>query len=911
MEKMKLNMMLFLIFTLISNSFLPATAVPSFDVEPRDVDVVEGGLATFWCTVADHGDANLYWRYVDGEGYYGTLSENEDTQTYAHLHGELTQRISIKGDFNHGVYNLFIKNVTMSDQKQYFCSAITQDFVSFDSRKARLTIQPRTRPEDPLHACSARAISPPNIFNVGSLVRFTCATPAGSPPQTLTWIFMENGIRTLLVGCPESPCIHNRLMSIDDVNRTFVCELRDSILNQVECTYTPLQRQVEVVVDPPLFQHPPGIRQGFICLPVNYDPNNLLFDWYHNSELIPNGTGHSFLNLMISRDDAGSTVSCVVSSLEGFFRGMAQARIEPFDPSELFPDVEGSSSPPHDQGTTRPTKTRIVSSKSQTVVKYTTISPSNEGGHLSIQPIGEISDHDTPPTNLSILVVVSAIAGALVAMLLCAIGLVMIIFVRKRRKHNMNIQYPEATQINGNRGQFEMGFVETKKMERCIEGEHNGTDPQRLSTCSDTVGNLDRFYVTLEPDENEVAKDVDESKKVGKESIEADELSAFGPPCTPNEYARPQSKPTVISDQFQDGIQGLPIHQRTMSASAYAVTDVVSHEGRFIFKGMSGRDEAHMGVCRLPSGERSATMSRAPTRNQTAPPLPARTLPRTVSVNDQTPSDVGQSDSGTTKENLKGKSKSSFGNRWPWSFKNTKHGAETPECSIDSEIALEIPEANSSENENRRLSLVSGGSGDYAEIISVDKDIDQNPNKRHSIACERLDSIPERIATGNNYQDVSAYSLSKAHMQNQPKIGKDLTTESGYDRLSRPNQVQESPLQRSRTMPIYAKVKKSKSLDNDGSRRATKETIHENKSQNRTEKSDPKLLRSMSEGTAPYRGNHKLKAIGGYDTVEITEKLDHILVQMRNGFTGETVDIPEEENKETNTNRGSHFADIV
>ncbi|XP_041467501.1 uncharacterized protein LOC121417835 [Lytechinus variegatus] len=350
MEKMNLIMVSVIIFTVISNSFLPATAVPSFDVEPRDVDVVEGELATFWCTVADRGDANIYWLYVDGEGYYGTLSENEDTQTYAPLHGELTQRISIKGDFNNGVYNLFIKNVTMSDQKQYFCSAITQDYVSFHSRKARLTVRPRTRPEDPLHACSARAISPPNIFNVGTLVRFTCATPTGFLPQTLTWNFMENGIRSYIASCPESPCIHNRLISIDDVNRTFVCELGGSILNQVECTYTPLQRQVEVVVDPPLFKHPPGIRQGFVCLPVNYDPNNLLFEWYHNSELIPNGTGHSFLNLMISREYAGSTVSCLISSLDGSFRGMGQARIEPFDPSESFSDAEGSFSPPLDQG---------------------------------------------------------------------------------------------------------------------------------------------------------------------------------------------------------------------------------------------------------------------------------------------------------------------------------------------------------------------------------------------------------------------------------------------------------------------------------------------------------------------------------------------------------------------------------
>lgn len=924
---MESSMMHQLIFMLIiSSTICLSIATPSFDVHPIDAEVSEGGLAILRCTVTDLGDASLYWRYVSDGGSIGILSVNRNTEKYAPLHGELTERLSVKGDPNHGEYNLFIKNVIMSDQRQYFCSAITAESYVFDSSKASLIVRPRNRPIpdelDPLPACLAEAIAPPGIFNIGSLVRFTCATASGSPPQTLAWTIIEGGRRTLLVACPQSPCIHNRQLSIEDVNRTFVCELVDGSAhpNRVECTYTPLQRQIDVVIDPPLFQHPPGIRQGFICFPVAYDPNNLLFEWYRNTDLIANGTSYSLLNLMIHREDDGSTLSCVVSTLDGSFRGIGKAYIELFDPSEVFPDAEGSSSPSLDHVTTRRAKTETSSSRSGSVIKYTTTLPSAAGPLLSIQPLAEISDGDNSSKHLSILVVVSAIAGALVTMLSCAIGLVVLLFIRKRRKQILKLQQNGATHGNGNCGQLEMSVVDTKTAEGCVAGEigDNAVNAQRQSMGSDTECTLDRFYVTLEPEENEAAEDIDYSKKASKDSPDAEKSPAFGPPCTPNEYARPQTKPLEISDQLHQGMlnQGLSrIHERTMSessASAYAVTDVVSLEGRFIFKGMSGRDEAHMGVCRVPSGERSATMSRALTRNQTAPPLPARTLPRTLSVQDQPPCDESfsqrrQSDSEAIKDKAKSKSKNSFGNRWPWSVRNKK------ECSLDSEVTPATPDVPSSEWESRRLSVASGGSGDYAEIISADKVTDSTPGKRHSIACEKLDSIPERSVPANDYQDVEAYASSMAFLDNQPKIGKETTTESGYDRLSRPNQFQSPPLQRSRTMPIYAKVKKSKSLDHDGSGKTTNETGQGDTRRNRTDKSEsnPKLLRSMSEGTAPSARKNKPRVIGGYDTVEITEKLDHILVQMRNGFSGETIDISDEELKEPSTNKGTHFADIV
>ena len=901
-----------------------------FDVEPSDTEVIEGGLAILRCTISDLDDGSIYWRYIDHYGSLVPLSKNRDIQKYAAIHGALSRRLKMGGDPNHGEYNLLISNITIQDQRQYVCTVIT-DGAATDSRRATIVVRPShpLLPDepDPLPVCSAKVINSPGVFRIGAMVRFICASPAGYPDHALRWTRIGDH-RTTLVTCPGTPCVHNRVLSIDDVVAEFVCEMSEdsTAVNDFECSSTPLTVRTGVFIDPPVSDIPVGNREGFVCLPVNYDPNHLLFQWYIQSEIISNGTNMSTLNLRISRNHAGSQISCVVSDLDGTFRGIGHARIDPYDPLAEFPSSESSSIPlividPPKPVTPKGSDNGFVQdlyngTGGGELLPSTTMIPTSRPG-LTIQPIAELNNDDENSQHLSVLVAVSAISGALITLLVCIIGLGALLFLRRRRRREISLQKNAYVYETDQKtcGGLEMSTVNPsgRKSDQDICG-YSEIKEKRISLQQSFVSDLpdgsERFYATLESDgEPEYAEGVISQKVDGGER--SDSAKRYGPPCTPSDYARPQARPVGQSDQLNNGmINGgfSRSHERNLSdcsASAYAVTDIVSEKARFVFKDVADRQQ---------SGELPATMSRALVRNQSAPPLPARTLPRALSTySEETKEDEPfgqrrQSDTDAMKDRAKSASKAGIGNRWPWNAKPRKGSSRTlTEESLNPE-PLPIEESG---RDQRSLSLGSGGSGEYAEIVSVDSVNDSrssrvndwnefSPTKRHSMTGERLDSIPERAAT----------------TANSGHTDKD-NTDPGYDRLARPKLVLSSPAKTSPSSPIYAKVNKSKSLDQETSQtRNEKLNNHpipitgEDSSKAST---SPMLHRTMSEGASPSVEG-KTSRYGGYETVETSEKLNNILTQIRNGFAGKTVDIPEIEERDesqTKMNKGGHFAEIV
>ena len=217
-------------------------AVP-FDVQPNDVEVTEGELAILRCRVTDYVEVSLYWRSLDQSGNLEPLVQGRDVQKYSLIHGDLSRRLSIGGDPSHGEYNLIISNVTMEDQRQYVCTAL-KDGVAHDSRSATVFVRHRHPPpgvKDMLPPCSTEVVDPRGTYRIGAEVRFTCAAPARFTGE-MKWIRV-GGQTTILATCPGSPCEISRVLTIDDANVTFACDIlnRSAIRDSYYCTSTPLK----------------------------------------------------------------------------------------------------------------------------------------------------------------------------------------------------------------------------------------------------------------------------------------------------------------------------------------------------------------------------------------------------------------------------------------------------------------------------------------------------------------------------------------------------------------------------------------------------------------------------------------------------------------------------------------------
>ncbi|XP_071481790.1 uncharacterized protein [Diadema antillarum] len=931
-------------------SFVAQVTAQYFLEEPRDIEVIQGGLALFRCTVTDiRDDFNVYWRFV-ADGSLVPLSLDRDVKKYASYHGDRTRRLSITGDANHGEYNLRIKNISMVDQGQYVCTVITSDKVAHDSRRASLILRPRhpvnTAIPDPLPACSMGVLSSPYVTQIGAVIRLTCASPAGSPSRKLVWKRQpSNAPSTELVTCPGSPCEHNRKLLWEDVDTKFVCEIlpefRVGLARPAHpgCSLTPLDIKNGVVIDPVVANVLTGERVGFLCVPINSSPSQLMFHWYQNSQIIPNGTDMSLLNLMIDRNDDNSTISCVVSSLDGAFLGIGFSQIKILDADDIFPGIEGSSPTnfPTEETTDTPKDTKIIDGSA---IYATTVW---SGQHnLSQQPIAEITNNGNGSKHLSISIVGYAIAAAL---LICAVGRAVVLFVRKRKSNGdgKGTESAHEGKGSGTSAKFEMNAIPTSGLYSETANYHETNelnernDPIHNFCTDDNAVSTDKYYAVLDPDgEEEYVDSAFLKEEIAKGDSNEESASTIAVPCTPNEYARPTNR-TLEFDRWprQNEGQGTEEHHERnpsdSSASAYAVTDVVSQRGRFVFKGMTGRDEADVGICRNPSFDRSASMSKARDRSRNAPPLPVRTLPRTLSTPGR-PVDVSEArKEGRALDSVQGKnelkSKRGFSSLWPWSGRNKKASLST---SVKNEKLPQIPNSpEESTDQDRRLSLGSAGSGDYAEI-SIRRGSSAGPveNGEYNLVetnfpkRERLHSIPERLDMTNG--DIQPYTVLHRGSR-RPRSAVQESSDSDYDRLMRPSRVLSAEPKKSAKIPVYAKVQKSKSLDHGQSLQKKSLSNSETTSGSppnslrKSEKSSSTpFTRSMSEGAAPCRGKVP-STCAGYETVETiqrTEKLDSILVQIRNSFPGQTLDEPDEnandsESVSTGSKAGGHFAKIV
>ncbi len=304
---------------------------------PEDTETLNGQDVTFHCTVL-HLERTHFVLW-----YRGNMPLTNGSHVLREPH-----RYVVKGNPPLGQYDLEIRDVSLSDDANYFCVVhqAGREFPVLSSDPARLEIL--SIPDEKYPTCKPLEKA---TYKVGERIRLTCKSERGNPPVMLTWNRANRAIHSKVT--QDDTVIGYRHLHYDttitaaDHDATFQCKMTTTaakVTIQRSCSLGPLdvlyKPQVSVQASPKT-----AVAEETVSLfcDVSANPAPRQYKWSFSKPIDPNQLTYSRNNQQLEIAAAvannKTTITCNATNSEG--SALAHFTLIVMDPNS----VDSTSNP--------------------------------------------------------------------------------------------------------------------------------------------------------------------------------------------------------------------------------------------------------------------------------------------------------------------------------------------------------------------------------------------------------------------------------------------------------------------------------------------------------------------------------------------------------------------------------------
>ncbi|XP_072037805.1 uncharacterized protein [Amphiura filiformis] len=284
-----------------------------YRLTPKNTVGVEGQSAVLHCAVNSMTGV-VVWNHIASGKPRLQLSIGATVDLT--LGFDKSQRITVVGNRGRGEYHLRIKDVKMSDAGRYECMALV-GLTRIVKRSAALRVVRQPNPGYPM--CQ---MEPAFGLAPGMEVKLSCDTMGGKPKGVVRW---GDGKRALTPK-KEAHISYTRTLTAKDYGKAFICqEFTPAYKTPRTCEVIPLEIDLKVDLQPsPRVEVRPGQSVTFTC--YGQGTTSFGYTWQLNDKPLPfsksiavfGPNGHKLKIGGITAASNNAKVSCVLTNSHGF-----------------------------------------------------------------------------------------------------------------------------------------------------------------------------------------------------------------------------------------------------------------------------------------------------------------------------------------------------------------------------------------------------------------------------------------------------------------------------------------------------------------------------------------------------------------------------------------------------------------